>query len=41
VTGAYLCLLTAPGGSRNGQTLGKQAVGIRVVRMDGAPVVRA
>lgn len=38
VTGAYLCLLTARGGSRNGQTWGKQAVGIRVVRMDGAPV---
>ena len=38
VTGAYFCLLTARGGPRNGQTLGKQAVGIRVVRMDGAPV---
>jgi uncharacterized RDD family membrane protein YckC len=38
VTGAYLCLLTARGGSHNGQSLGKQVVGIRVVRMDGAPV---
>jgi uncharacterized RDD family membrane protein YckC len=38
VTGAYFCALTARGGSRNGQTWGKQAVGIRVVRMDGAPV---
>jgi uncharacterized RDD family membrane protein YckC len=38
VTGAYFCVLSARGGSRNGQTWGKQAVGIRVVRMDGAPV---
>jgi uncharacterized RDD family membrane protein YckC len=38
VTGLYYGLLMARGGSRNGQTWGKQAVGIRVVRADGAPV---
>ena len=36
--GTYYCLLMGRGGARNGQTLGKQAVGIRVVRVDGAPV---
>lgn len=34
----YAPLLMARGGAHNGQTLGKQAVGIRVVRTDGAPV---
>lgn len=34
----YAPVLMARGGARNGQTLGKQAVGIRVVRTDGAPV---
>ena len=38
VTGLYYGLLMARGGSRNGQTWGKQAVGIRVTRADGAPV---
>jgi uncharacterized RDD family membrane protein YckC len=34
----YAPVLMARGGARNGQTLGKQIVGIRVVRTDGAPV---
>ncbi len=34
----YAPLLMARSGARNGQTLGKQLVGIRVVRLDGAPV---
>jgi uncharacterized RDD family membrane protein YckC len=34
----YAPLLMARGGRHNGQTLGKQIVGIRVVRDDGAPV---
>jgi uncharacterized RDD family membrane protein YckC len=34
----YAPLLMARAGARNGQTLGKQVVGIRVVRIDGAPV---
>ncbi|HKG40054.1 MAG TPA: RDD family protein [Conexibacter sp.] len=34
----YAPLLMARRGERNGQTLGKQIVGIRVVRTDGAPV---
>jgi uncharacterized RDD family membrane protein YckC len=34
----YAPLLMARAGARNGQTLGKQIVGIRVVRTDGAPV---
>lgn len=34
----YAPLLMARRGIRNGQTLGKQAVGIRVVRTDGQPV---
>jgi uncharacterized RDD family membrane protein YckC len=34
----YAPLLMARSGERNGQTLGKQAVGIRVVRTDGQPV---
>ena len=37
-TAAYYGALMARTGSRNGQTWGKQAVGIRVVRADGAPV---
>lgn len=35
---AYYWLTMCRGGERNGQTLGKQAVGIRVVRNDGQPV---
>jgi uncharacterized RDD family membrane protein YckC len=38
VTALYYGALMARGGSRNGQTLGKQAIGIRVIREDGAPV---
>jgi uncharacterized RDD family membrane protein YckC len=38
VTGLYYGPLMARGGSRNGQTWGKQAVGIRVVRADRAPI---
>jgi uncharacterized RDD family membrane protein YckC len=34
----YPPLLMARGGARNGQTLGKQALGIRVVRTSGEPV---
>lgn len=34
----YAPLLMARRGDRNGQTWGKQALGIRVVRIDGAPV---
>jgi uncharacterized RDD family membrane protein YckC len=34
----YAPLLMARPGARNGQTLGKQAVGIRVVLVDGEPV---
>jgi uncharacterized RDD family membrane protein YckC len=35
---AYAPLLMMRAGPRNGQTLGKQATGIRVVREDGAPI---
>jgi uncharacterized RDD family membrane protein YckC len=35
---AYTCLTMARKGRSNGQTLGKQAAGIRVVRDDGRPV---
>ena len=35
---AYYVLLMKRAGAQNGQTLGKQAVGIKVVRDDGAPV---
>ncbi|HEX4807249.1 MAG TPA: RDD family protein [Conexibacter sp.] len=38
VGGLYAPLLMARRGARNGQTLGKQLVGIRVVRTDGRPV---
>jgi uncharacterized RDD family membrane protein YckC len=38
VSGLYAPLLMARSGARNGQTIGKQVVGIRVVRTDGAPV---
>jgi uncharacterized RDD family membrane protein YckC len=34
----YAPVLMARAGARNGQTLGKQLVGIRVVRTDGEPV---
>jgi uncharacterized RDD family membrane protein YckC len=34
----YAPLLMARSGARNGQTLGKQMMGIRVVRVDGEPV---
>jgi uncharacterized RDD family membrane protein YckC len=34
----YAPLLMARSGARNGQTLGKQLLGIRVVRLDGEPV---
>lgn len=34
----YAPLLMARRGARNGQTLGKQLMGIRVVRVDGEPV---
>jgi uncharacterized RDD family membrane protein YckC len=34
----YAPLLMSRRGARNGQTLGKQALGIRVVRTDGQPV---
>lgn len=37
----YAPLLMARSGTRNGQTLGKQAIGIRVVRVDGAPMTFA
>jgi uncharacterized RDD family membrane protein YckC len=39
VASLYYGLLMARGGARNGQTLGKQAVGIRVIRADGAAVL--
>ena len=35
---AYTCLTMARRGRRNGQTFGKQAAGVRVVRDDGRPV---
>jgi uncharacterized RDD family membrane protein YckC len=35
---AYLTFLLIRGGARNGQTLGKQSGGIRIVRNDGKPV---
>jgi uncharacterized RDD family membrane protein YckC len=35
---AYFALLMRRGGERNGQTWGRQAAGIRVVRDDGRPV---
>lgn len=35
---AYLPLLMAREGARNGQTLGKQALGVRVVTVEGTPV---
>ena len=38
VASLYAPLLMARRGPRNGQTLGKQLVGIRVVRTDGQPV---
>jgi uncharacterized RDD family membrane protein YckC len=38
VIGLYYGLLMARGGSYNGQTWGKQLVGIRVIRADGAPI---
>jgi len=38
VASLYAPLLMARRGARNGQTLGKQLVGIRVVRTDGRPV---
>lgn len=38
LSGLYAPLLMARSGERNGQTIGKQLVGIRVVRTDGAPV---
>ncbi len=38
VGGLYAPLLMARRGARNGQTLGKQLVGIRVVRVDGRPL---
>lgn len=38
VASLYAPLLMARRGARNGQTLGKQFVGIRVVRTDGEPV---
>jgi uncharacterized RDD family membrane protein YckC len=38
VASLYAPLLMARSGARNGQTLGKQLVGIRVVRTDGQPV---
>jgi uncharacterized RDD family membrane protein YckC len=34
----YAALLMARKGERNGQTWGKQATGIRVIRVDGRPV---
>src|ERR1700755_621343 len=34
----YFCGLTARKGEHNGQTFGKQAAGIRVVRDDGRPI---
>lgn len=37
----YAPLLLARRGARNGQTIGKQAMGIRVVRQDGLPVTFA
>lgn len=38
ITSLYAPLLMRRGGARNGQTIGKQAVGIRVVRTTGEPV---
>ena len=38
---AYVCGLMARNGEHNGQTLGKQAAGIRVVRDDGRPITLA
>jgi uncharacterized RDD family membrane protein YckC len=38
IWGLYTSLLMARAGERNGQTLGKQALGIRVVRDDDRPV---
>ena len=35
---AYFVVLMKRAGAQNGQTLGKQAVGIKVIRDDGAPV---
>ena len=35
---AYACLTMARRGRHNGQTFGKQAAGVRVVRDDGRPV---
>jgi uncharacterized RDD family membrane protein YckC len=35
---AYVCLTMARRGPNNGQTLGKQAAGVKVVRDDGRPV---
>jgi uncharacterized RDD family membrane protein YckC len=35
---AYYCLTMCRRGEHNGQTLGKQAVGVRVVRSDGRPI---
>jgi uncharacterized RDD family membrane protein YckC len=40
VVALYGPLLTGRHGERNGQTLGKQALGIRVARPDGAPIGR-
>ena len=36
--GAYTGLTMTRGGERNGQTLGKQAVNVRVIRDDGQPI---
>ncbi len=38
VTLLYALPLMSRAGSRNGQTLGKQLLGLRVVRLDGAPI---
>jgi uncharacterized RDD family membrane protein YckC len=38
VWGVYAAALMARAGARNGQTLGKQALGLRVVRDNDAPV---
>lgn len=35
---AYYAVTMCRGGARNGQTLGKQAVGLRVIRDDGKPI---
>lgn len=34
----YEPLMTARGGARNGQTLGRQAVGIRITNLQGGPI---